>query len=434
ELADKFKEALEVIPGMDVEFTQPIEMRFNELITGVRADIAIKIFGEDMEFLAEKANEIKNLIEDVEGADDIIVEKVIGLPEMRVAFDRAKIARFGLNTADLNDIIAMGFAGKTAGSIFEGERRYDIVLRRDEDSRKDISSLENLYVDTPSGGKVPLRELAEITYAKGAAIISRDDRKRRIVVGVNVRSRDLQSVVDDVRKRIHDYIHLPAGYTIEYGGQFENLQSAKLRLFIAVPVALVLIFILLYFAFHSVKKALIIYAVIPLAAVGGVLLLWLRDMPFSISAGVGFIALFGIAVLNGIVLLEHFKELKASGLTDPEELIITGTKDRLRAVILTASAAALGFLPMAVSGSAGAEVQRPLATVVIGGLVSATILTLVVLPVLYSIYEGGGFKRKHKNSRVNKKFISVVLLLLCFSGYQVVNAQEQSLEDLQSLA
>lgn len=432
ELAEKFKEALEVIPGMEVEFTQPIEMRFNELITGVRADIAIKIFGEDMDVLAAKAAEIRNLIDPIPGADDIIVEKVAGLPEMNVSFDRSKIARYGLNTADLNTIISMGFAGMTMGSVFEGEQRYDVVLRLDESSRKDIGSLENLYVDTPLGTKIPLRELAKITYDKGAARISRDDTKRRIVVGVNVRTRDLQGVVDDIQQAIHDQIRFPPGYSVEYGGQFENLKSAKNRLFIAVPVALFLIFILLYFAFKSVKKALIIYSVIPLAAVGGVLLLWLRDMPFSISAGVGFIALFGIAVLNGIVLIDHFKELKANGITDVNERIIVGTKDRLRAVILTASAAALGFLPMAVSGSAGAEVQRPLATVVIGGLVSATLLTLVVLPVLYSIFEN---RNERKMKLESKKPIAVILILIGIGSFRPLMAQEtQSLSDLQALA
>lgn len=431
ELAEKFKEALAIIPGMEVEFTQPIEMRFNELITGVRADIAIKIFGEDLEVLNKKANEIKSLVENVEGADDITVEKVVGLPEMNVKFDRAKIARYGLNIEDLNEMIAMGFAGKSLGSIFEGEKRFDLVVRLDENNRRDLSNLQNLYVDTPSGEKVPLRELAEIKYTKGAAKISRDDTKRRIVVGINVRSRDLQSVVDDVQKLIDKNIQLPVGYTIDYGGQFENLQSAKDRLLIAVPVALLLIFFLLYFAFNSVKEALMIYSAIPLAAVGGVLLLWLRDMPFSISAGVGFIALFGIAVLNGIVLIEHFKELKEEGMKDKKELIIQGTKDRLRAVLLTASAAALGFLPMAISTNAGAEVQRPLATVVIGGLITATILTLVVLPVLYSIFDSD--KKIISLKRKSKKLpMAILIFLLGFSG--VAQESPKTLEDLQQMA
>ncbi|MFK5973800.1 MAG: CusA/CzcA family heavy metal efflux RND transporter [Flavobacteriaceae bacterium] len=411
ELADKFKEALAIIPGMEVEFTQPIEMRFNELITGVRADIAIKIFGEDLDVLAKKGNEIGVLIENIPGAADISVEKITGLPEMNVKFNRMKIARYGLNIKDVNDMVAMGFAGRSVGSVFEGEKRFDLVVRLDKQKRKDIDDLKNLYIDLPRGGKVPLRELADITYQKGIAKISRDDTRRRIVVGINVRNRDLQSVVDDVKQLINENIKLPVGYTITYGGQFENLESAKSRLLVAVPIALILIFILLYFAFKSVKEALMVFSAIPLAAVGGVFLLWIRDLPFSISAGVGFIALFGIAVLNGIVLIEHFKELKKEGFTTIEELIKQGTKDRLRAVLLTAAAAALGFLPMAISTNAGAEVQRPLATVVIGGLITATLLTLVVLPVLY-VYFNRPIKKKITTNKKSIIGVSVVLLLV----------------------
>ena len=427
ELADKFEEALKVIPGMDVEFTQPIEMRFNELITGVRADLAIKIFGEDLSVLAQKADEIKTLIQNVEGASDIIVEKVEGLPQMSVKFNRAKIARYGLNIYDLNQLISTGFAGGTVGSVFEGERRFDLVIRLEESKRKNIENLQNLYVDAPNGGKIPLSELAEITYTTGPAQISRDDTKRRIVVGVNVRNRDLQSVVDEVQNIIESQLKLPTGYTITYGGQFENLQSAKARLMVAVPVALVLIFILLYFAFHSVKDALMIYSAIPLSAVGGILFLWIRDLPFSISAGVGFIALFGIAVLNGIVLIEHFRELKSQGITNVNERIKRATQERLRPVLLTASAAALGFLPMAISTNAGAEVQRPLATVVIGGLISATILTLVVLPVLYAWVEN---KRDLKMNKTG--IITVLLLMLTFQ----ISAQEKpkTIEETMALA
>ncbi|HMR17579.1 MAG TPA: efflux RND transporter permease subunit, partial [Mariniflexile sp.] len=313
ELADRFKEALAIIPGMEVEFTQPIEMRFNELITGVRADVAIKIFGDDLSVLANKANEIKMLIQQVEGASDIIIEKVEGLPQMSVTYNRSKIARYGLNISDVNQLISMGFAGTTIGTVFEGEKRFDIAIRLDAAHRNTIENIQNLYVDTPNGVKIPLSELAEIKYTTGPAKISRDDTRRRIVVGINVRNRDLQSVVDDVRSIIEAKVKLPVGYTITYGGQFENLQSAKARLLIAVPVALILIFILLHFAFGSIKEAFMVYSAIPLSAVGGIWLLWLRDMPFSISAGVGFIALFGIAVLNGIVLIEHFKELKKEG-------------------------------------------------------------------------------------------------------------------------
>ncbi|MDP5157428.1 MAG: CusA/CzcA family heavy metal efflux RND transporter [Flaviramulus sp.] len=417
-LADKFKEALAIIPGMEVEFTQPIEMRFNELITGVRADVAVKIFGEDLSILANKANEIKSLIQNVEGASDIIIEKVEGLPQMSVNYNRNKIARYGLNISDINQIISMGFAGKIVGNVFEGEKRFDLVIRLDHNHRTNIENLENLYVDTPSGIKIPLSELAEIKYTTGPAKISRDDTKRRIVVGINVRNRDLQSVVDDVRNIIESKVKLPVGYSITYGGQFENLQSAKARLMVAVPIALVLIFILLHFAFGSIKEAAMVYSAIPLSAVGGILLLWFRDMPFSISAGVGFIALFGIAVLNGIVLIEHFKELKEEGITNIEELIKRGTTERLRPVLLTAAAAALGFLPMAISTNAGAEVQRPLATVVIGGLVTATVLTLIVLPVLYAWFE------EKKEIKMNKKnIITVIIILLCLK----INAQNEQI-------
>ncbi|WP_340201459.1 CusA/CzcA family heavy metal efflux RND transporter [Ascidiimonas sp. W6] len=422
ELADKFKEALTIIPGMEVEFTQPIEMRFNELITGVRADIAIKIFGDDLEILAKKGNEIGALIENVPGAADISVEKIAGLPEMNVKFNRTKIARYGLNIQHVNDMVAMGFAGRSAGSVFEGEKRFDLVVRLDKEKRKDIDNLKNLYIDLPNGGKIPLSELADITYQKGAAKIARDDTRRRIVVGINVRNRDLQSVVDDIQALVNENLKLPVGYTITYGGQFENLQSAKSRLMVAVPIALILIFIMLYFAFNSVKEALMIYSAIPLAAVGGILLLWIRDMPFSISAGVGFIALFGIAVLNGIVLIEHFKELKKEDFRDMEELIKKGTKDRLRAVLLTAMAAAFGFLPMAISTNAGAEVQRPLATVVIGGLITATLLTLVVLPVLYA-YFNSPKREKKKPSGKNLTSLSILLFLVTISA----NAQQDAM-------
>ena len=424
ELANKFKEALSILPGMEVEFTQPIEMRFNELITGVKADIAIKIFGEDLEILSKIGNQIKSLIENVNGASDITVEKIVGLPQMNVRYKREKIARYGLNIKELNDMIAMGFAGKKVGSVYEGEKRFDLVVRLTSENRQDLDNLKNLFVDLPSNGKIPLSELADISYQKGAAKISRDDTKRRIVVGINVRNRDLQSVVDDVQNLINDHIALPTGYTISYGGQFENLQSAKSRLMVAVPIALALIFVLLYLAFKSIKETLIIFTAIPLASVGGVLLLWIRDLPFSISAGVGFIALFGIAVLNGIVLIEHFKELKLEKFESMEALIIQGTKDRLRAVILTASAAALGFLPMAISTNVGAEVQRPLATVVIGGLVSATFLTLIVLPVLYSIFNKPG---KLVLKRLLKKNNSNALLIAAILFTPVLSAQESGL-------
>jgi cobalt-zinc-cadmium resistance protein CzcA len=428
ELANKFKDALAIIPEMEVEFTQPIEMRFNELITGVRADVAIKVFGEDLNVLSEIAEQIKYQIKDIEGAADISVEKVEGLPQMIVDFDRSKIARYGINISDVNEIIAMGFAGKILGNVFEGEKRFDLAIRLDKNNRKGINSLKNLFVDLPNGRKVPLKELAEIKYTTGPAQISRDDTKRRIVVGINVRNRDLESVVNEVSSIINNSIELPVGYSISYGGQFENLQNAKQRLLIIVPIALALIFLLLYFAFNSLKDALLVFTVIPLSAVGGIYLLWLRDLLFSISASIGFIALFGIAVLNGIVLIAHFKELEKEGLHNMNERIKKGTKERLRPVILTASAAALGFLPMAISTNAGAEVQRPLATVVIGGLITATLLTLVVLPVLYAWFNN----RNRRALNINKV---ILLLLFGFSSIFSGNAQNKlTLEQTINLA
>lgn len=387
ELANRFKEELEVLPGIEYEFTQPIEMRFNELITGVRADLAIKIFGEDLDILAAKAEEVKTLITGVPGAADIILEKTEGLPQMSVKYNRAKVAQYGLSIAELNRYLTTGFAGGVAGSVFEGERRFDLVTRLQPEYRNDIEHIRNLFVSLPNGKQVPMKELAEISYTKGPAKISRDDTKRRVVVSVNVRNRDLESVVYDIEQILNERLDLPSGYYVDYGGQFENLRNASRRLKIAVPIALLLIFIFLHFAFGSLKEAALIFTAIPLSIVGGVLLLWIRGMPFSISAGIGFIALFGVAVLNGIVLIEHLKDLKEQGITDMRERIMKGTRERLRPVLLTAAAAALGFLPMAISTSAGAEVQRPLATVVIGGLVTSTLLTMLALPVLYSIFD-----------------------------------------------
>ncbi len=417
ELTDAFKAKLENIAGLDYEFTQPIEMRFNELITGVRADIAIKIFGEDLDSLYQTALRIEKAIQNVEGASDISVEKVAGLPQMTVTYDRPKIAKYGLNIADLNQILTTGFAGKTAGTIFEGEKQFDLVVRFDEAHRKDISNLKTTSILLPNGSQLPFSEFATINYTKGPAKISRDDTKRRIVIGVNVRNRDLESVVQDIQSIVETDIQLPQGYTVEYGGQFENLRSARNRLMVAVPIALILIFFLLYFAFNSVKDALMIYSAIPLSAVGGVLFLYIRDLPFSISAGVGFIALFGIAVLNGIVLIEQFKELKAHGMKNINKIVLVGTQLRLRPVLLTATAAALGFLPMAISTNAGAEVQRPLATVVIGGLITATLLTLVVLPVLYALFE------KQSQKRNKKKIVKPLLTILLFGTLSFSHAQ-----------
>jgi cobalt-zinc-cadmium resistance protein CzcA len=386
ELADKFKEALSAIPGIEYEFTQPIEMRFNELITGVRSDIAIKIFGDDLEYIDKKAIEIKGLIEGIPGASDIILEKTAGLPQIRIDYNRAKIAYYGVDIRTLNSYLSTAFGGEATGVVFEGEKRFDLVVRFHKQSRIDIEDIKQLRVPIPNGNQIPLSELASIQYAEGPAKISRENTHRRVVVSVNVRNRDLQSVVKDIQSTVSKNITLKPGTYIAYGGQFENLQNATNRLLVAVPVALLLIFIFLHFAFKSLKDAIMIFSAIPLATVGGVLLLWLRGMPFSVSAGVGFIALFGIAVLNGIVLIEHLKELKHNGATCMRDLIIQGTKDRLRPVMLTAGAAAMGFLPMAISTGAGAEVQRPLATVVIGGLFTSTMLTMIALPLMFEIF------------------------------------------------
>jgi cobalt-zinc-cadmium resistance protein CzcA len=387
ELANRFKEALSVIPGVDYEFTQPIEMRFNELITGVRADLAIKIFGEDLGILAERAQEVKRLIADVPGAADVILEKTAGLPQMSVSYKRNKVAYYGLSIAELNRYLTTAFGGAIAGSVFEGEKRFDLAVRLQPQFRSDIEHIRNLPVTLNEHIQVPLQELAEIEYSTGPAKISRDNTRRRVVVSVNVRNRDLESVVNDIETILDRDLTLPDGYFISYGGQFENLRNATKRLKLAVPIALLLIFIFLHFAFSSFKEAGLIFTAVPLSIVGGVFLLWIRGMPFSISAGIGFIALFGVAVLNGIVLIEHLKDLKAEGITDMRTRVLRGTRERLRPVLLTAGAAALGFLPMAISTSAGAEVQRPLATVVIGGLVTSTMLTMLALPLLYSVLD-----------------------------------------------
>jgi cobalt-zinc-cadmium resistance protein CzcA len=387
ELANKFKEALSVIPNVEYEFTQPIEMRFNELIAGVRADLAIKIFGEDLDVLNQKAIEVKKLIDGVPGAADIIMEKTAGLPQISIKYDRRKISMYGISVEELNRVVSAAFAGEAAGSIFEGEKRFDLVVRLAEENRKNIASVKNLLISLPGGGLVPLEELANVEYTTGPAKISRDNTHRRVVVSVNVRNRDLESVVKDIQKILDSKLTLPPGYYVEYSGQFENLRNARNRLLVAVPAALVLIFIFLHFAFHSFKDALMVYTSVPLSVIGGILMLWIRGMPFSISAAVGFIALFGVAVLDGIVLIEHMKELKEEGVSDLRERIMRATRNRLRPVLLTSLAAAMGFLPMALSTSAGAEVQRPLATVVIGGLISSTMLTMVALPLLYSVFE-----------------------------------------------
>jgi len=432
ELAEKFKEALSVIPGVEYEFTQPIEMRFNELITGVRSDIAIKIFGDDLDYINKKAIEIKNIVSGIPGAGDVILEKTAGLPQIKVDYNREKIAYYGLNIKTLNSYLATAFGGEKAGVVFEGEKRFDLVVRFSKENRSDLTDIRRLFVPLKNGEQIPLEEIAEIEYTEGPAKISRENTHRRVVVSVNVRNRDLQSVVEDIQASVDKSVTLKPGNYIEYGGQFENLQNATNRLIFAVPISLLLIFIFLHFAFKSFRDAALIFTAIPLSAVGGVILLWLRGMPFSVSAGVGFIALFGIAVLNGIVLIEHLKELQHSGITNMRELILTGTKNRLRPVMLTAGAAAMGFLPMAVSSGAGAEVQRPLATVVIGGLFTSTLLTMIALPLLFEVfYNVKGFRLfPFRIIRSSAIVIGLLLIPALSSNAQVRNFNLDELNEI----
>jgi cobalt-zinc-cadmium resistance protein CzcA len=387
-------------------------MRFNELITGVRSDIAIKVFGDDLEYINKKALEIKNLISDVPGASDVILEKTSGLPQIKVNYNRKKIAYYDIDISVLNAYLTAAFGGEIVGVIFDGEKRFDLVMRFNSNNRTDIADIKQLRVPVAEGVQVPFSELADIKYAEGPAKISRDNTHRRVVVSVNVQDRDLKSVVEDIQQKVDDNITLLPGNYIEYGGQFENLENATNRLLLAVPIAMLLIFIFLHFAFKSFKDAIMIFSAIPLATVGGVIFLWLRGMPFSVSAGVGFIALFGIAVLNGIVLIEHLKELQHSGMTNIHELIMIGTKNRLRPIMLTAAAAAMGFLPMAFSTGAGAEVQRPLATVVIGGLVTSTLLTTIALPLLFEIFYNVKGIKLFPLRFVRSKSLMIILLLL----------------------
>ena len=434
ELADKFKEALSILPGVEYEFTQPIEMRFNELITGVRSDIAIKIFGEDLEYLSAKAIEIKNLISNVPGAADIVIEKTEGLPQMSVVYNRNKIAYYGLDIQTLNRYLSMAFGGEITGSVFENEKRFDMVVRLHEQNRLDINNIRQLQIPLSNGEQIPLKEVAEITLNTGPAKISRENTHRRVVVSVNVRNRDLQSVVEDIITKVDKDVLLQPGNYIEYGGQFENLQNATNRLIFAVPLALLLIFLFLHFAFKSLKDAIMIFTAVPLSTVGGVFFLWFRGMPFSVSAGIGFIALFGIAVLNGIVLIEHLKELKEKGMTNMRELILQGTTDRLRPVILTAAAAAMGFLPMAISTGAGAEVQRPLATVVIGGLVTSTMLTMIALPLLFELFHNVVSIRLWPPKLVRAKGVMIMIFLMLATTISYGQSRQLTLDDAISIA
>jgi cobalt-zinc-cadmium resistance protein CzcA len=413
ELARLMLQKLEVIPGIFFEANQPIQMRFNELMTGVRQDVAVKVFGENIDTLSALASRVSGLIQTVKGATAPQVEQTAGLPQITITYDRGRIASYGLNVEDINQVVSTAFAGQSAGVVFENERKFDLVVRLDTVHRSSIEDVASLYIPTSSGNQIPLSQVASVEFKEGPAQISREDAKRRIVIGFNVKDRDVQSVVSDIQEKLNNQLSLPTGYYITYGGTFENLEQASARLRIAVPAALLLIFALLYFTFHSVKQAVLIFTAIPMAAIGGVFALLLRGMPFSISAGVGFIALFGVAVLNGIVLIGTFNQLAKEGVEDVVERVLEGTRIRLRPVLMTAAVASLGFLPMALSGGAGAEVQRPLATVVIGGLVTATLLTLIVIPVLYILFTG---KRKKSGHALPKALVLIPILLIGHSA------------------
>jgi cobalt-zinc-cadmium resistance protein CzcA len=438
ELIELMQEKLKAIVGVNFIFSQPVELRFNELLTGVREDVAIKLYGNDLDVLAIKAEEMAKIIQTVDGAADVRAEATEGLPQITVIYQREKLAKYGLNIDKLNRYVSTAFAGANAGIIFEGEKRFDLVVRFAANNRESIEDLKNLFVDLPNTNtQIPLKELADISYKPGPMQISRDNTYRRVSVGVNVRGRDVESMVGDIQLKLDKELNLPEGYFIEYGGSFENLLRAKERLSIVVPIALFLIFILLYFALNSIKQAAMIYMAVPLAAIGGILSLSLRGMPFSISAGVGFVVLFGVAVLNGLVLISRFNSLKLEGITDVKLRIFTATEERLRPILLTAIAAIMGFLPMAISASAGAEVQRPLATVVIGGLISSTLLTLLVVPILYYFVENGtSFKSKlkMKNSKTTLLIIGMVFSMALNKSYAQTAPIKLSIEDAVKIA
>lgn len=387
ELVEKMSKALEErVPGAMVSFSQPIELRVAELISGVRSDVAIKLYGDDLKVLKEKADEIVRAVQTVQGAEDVKAEATSGLPQLQIKPDRAAIARYGLNVEDVNDLVESVVAGKDAGQVYEGEQRFNLVVRLDEESGKNVDAIRNLLLMAPNGSRVPLSQVADIQLVEDAAQITREDTRRRIGVELNVRGRDIGSFVEEAQAKIATDVQLPPGYYLKWGGTFENLQRASERLLIVVPIALFLIFVLLYTTFNSIKQALLIYTGIPFAIVGGIVALALRGMPFSISAGVGFIALFGVAVLNGVVMVSFINHLREEGKT-VLDAVREGAETRLRPVLMTALVASLGFIPMAIATSAGAEVQRPLATVVIGGLITSTLLTLLILPTLYGWIE-----------------------------------------------
>ena len=422
ELTGKMSKALEDVPGRTAGFQFPVQMRFNELMTGARQDVVLKVFGENLDSLANTAAKLGKIINTVDGATALYIEPVTGMQQVVINYNRALMAQYHLSVADVNRVVNTAFAGQSAGLVFEEEKRFDIVVRLDADKRKNLDDIRNVLVPTQNGVQVPLSLLADVKLVHGPNQIQREDAKRRIVVGFNVSGRDVQSIVEELQAKVDKQLKLPTGYYVTYGGAFENLNQAKARLSIAVPISLALIFVLLFFAFRSVKQGLIIYTAIPLSAIGGVFFLALRGMPFSISAGVGFIALFGVAVLNGIVLISEFNRLKQSGLTNIVQIIKTGTRSRLRPVLMTAFVASLGFLPMAISNGAGAEVQRPLATVVIGGLMVATFLTLFVLPMLYILSEKGFRVRKGTG-------MTTLIALILLTGFSASAQEKITLND-----
>jgi len=418
QLAEEMMEKLEIIPGVFFEISQPIQMRFNELMTGVRQDVAVKIFGENIDTLAALAPKVAKIVQTVKGATAPQIEQTIGLAQINITYDRAKLASYGMNIEDVNSTVSTAFAGKSAGVVFENERKFDLVARLDSVHRNSIEDVSNLFISTPEGIQIPISQVAKVTFAEGPSQISREDGKRRIVVGFNVRNRDVETVVEEITEKLAKVHLIPTGYFYTFGGSFENLKEGAARLRIVVPIALALIFLMLYLSFGSAKESLLIFTAIPMSAIGGVFALLIRGMPFSISAGVGFIALFGVAVLNGIVLISTFNDLKKEGVNNILQRVIRGTGIRLRPVLMTAAVASLGFLPMALSQGSGAEVQRPLATVVIGGLITATILTLFVLPLLYIIfYSKIDFK---KNMNVPKTMI----LLICGIGFSTISGAQ----------
>lgn len=428
EMFEKMEKTLRTIPGMNYEFSQPIQMRFNELMTGSRADIAVKIYGEDLNILAQKGKEAEEIINKIKNTSSVKLDQTLGMPQIVVNYNYAKLAQFGLHVKEVNDIIKTAFAGKKAGTVYEGNKTFDLVLRMNKAFRTDISSVENLYISLPNGNQIPLTEVAVVSFEDAPMQIARDDTKRRVVIGVNVGDTDVSSLVNEIKTALNKEIQLPSGYYFTYGGQFENLEAANKRLLVAVPLALALIFVLLYFTFKSLAQAALIFTAIPLSAIGGIWALQLRGLPFSISAGIGFIALFGVAVLNGIVLIAYFNELKKEGISNVLERIKIGTNVRLRPVLMTAAVASLGFLPMALSNSGGAEVQRPLATVVIGGLISATFLTLVILPILYYWLETWTAKKR------NIKASLAIILCITFMGNLNAQTETISLEEAINLA